>query len=89
MNGLGHHARAMRDHRFTRRHASEYVDGELPEAGRRRVERHTEICPGCRRLVETLKRTVTAVRALGDKPRPGLSDRIIGRLREQEINGAP
>jgi len=83
MNGPLFHARAMRDHRFATAHASEFLDGELPVSGHRRVERHTEICPKCRELLRTLRRTVTAVQGLRAAARPGLADRVIARLHEE------
>lgn len=55
----------MRDHRWTRSHMSPYIDRELDSRDRARVERHTEICPECRRALAALRRTVQALRRLG------------------------
>ena len=80
---LRHPMRFMRDHRFTRSHASEYLDGELDERGRRRVEVHTGICPPCRRLVESLRHTVAALRSMRGDPDGALADAVIERLRNE------
>lgn len=76
--------RFMRDHMWTRRHLSEYLDGELDSAGRARVERHVHRCPACHRLLATLRRTLEGLHALGQGPLPaeGVADSVIRRLRE-------
>lgn len=80
---------AERDHRFTQRHASEYLDGELAERGRRRVERHVAICPQCRQVLDSLRRTIAAMRALRDRPPPGLAERTVRRLRQEDATPYP
>ena len=57
--------RFMRDHRWTQDHLSSYIDRDLEAGGRARVDRHTELCPECRRALARLKRTVQALRRLG------------------------
>ncbi len=82
---LRHPLRFHRDHRFTMEHASEYLDGELPEPDCRRVDQHTGVCPGCRRLVESLRRTIAGLAGLRE-PRPGGEDvaaGVIARLRNK------
>ena len=74
------HRRFMRDHRWTHAHLSQYVDRELDAAGRRRVEEHVGLCPQCRRVLATLRRTLRELRELGAPPRPDLADGIIERL---------
>jgi anti-sigma factor RsiW len=71
----------MVDHRFTRVHASEYLDGELSEDGRRRVERHTSACPQCRALLASLRRMLDTLPRLAATPAPSLADGVIERLR--------
>lgn len=75
------HRRFMRDHRFVQARMSRYVDQELPSRERRRVEEHVGVCPQCRHVLATLKRTVEGLRGLGAEQRPGLADGIIERLR--------
>ncbi len=71
----------MLNHRFTRARASDYLEGELGARGRRRVERHTHLCPSCHRLIEGLRTTLAALRGLRPQPRTGLADGVIDRLR--------
>jgi anti-sigma factor RsiW len=80
---LRHPIRFMGDHRFTMSHASEYLDGELDERGRRRIETHTAICAPCRRLVESLRRTVAALRGLQSDSDAAVADAVIERLRNE------
>lgn len=47
---------------------SAYLDGELGSGSRARMERHTEACAQCRRLLEGLRRMLVALRGL---PAPG------------------
>jgi anti-sigma factor RsiW len=73
--------RFVLDHRFTRASASDYLDGELAPPGRRRVERHLSVCPRCRRLIETLRRTLVALGELRDERRPDVTEGLLDRLR--------
>ncbi len=72
--------RFMREHRWTHAHLSDYVDRELDDTGRERVEEHVGLCPQCRRVLATLRRTVRELRELGAPRRPDLADAIIDRL---------
>jgi anti-sigma factor RsiW len=76
----------MRDHLWTRRHVADYLDGELEGDAKQRLERHTHLCPKCRRMVATLLRTLEGLRGLRERPpgsAPRISDSVIARLREQ------
>jgi anti-sigma factor RsiW len=73
--------RFVRDHRFAHAHASDYLDGELGPAERRRVERHTSVCPKCRQALESLRRTLTALRGLRSERRDDVAAGVIDRLR--------
>lgn len=73
--------RQMVDHRFTNAHASEYLDGELSQGGRKRVERHTSVCPRCRALVASLRRMIETLSAVGARRRRGVADGVLERLR--------
>jgi anti-sigma factor RsiW len=76
--------RFYREHRWTHEHLSEYLDGELSEAERERVEEHTSLCPHCRRVLATLRRTLEGLRILGSRPAAsGVSDAVIERLRRE------
>jgi anti-sigma factor RsiW len=75
--------RFYRDHRWTRRHLSEYLDGELDAAGRARVEHHAHDCPDCWRLLDTLKRTLAGLMGLREDAGEGIADSVILRLRAE------
>ncbi len=70
----------MVDHRFTKAHASGYLDDDLSPAGRRRVERHTSVCPQCRELLASLRRMLDGLGGLGGPPRPGTVDGVVERI---------
>jgi anti-sigma factor RsiW len=71
------------DHRYTKAHASEYLDGELSEAGRRRVQRHVSVCPGCRKLLASLRRMIDTLPGLAAAPRISVADGALERLRRE------
>lgn len=56
---------------------SDYLDGELDAATRRRVEEHLVLCPPCRVYVEQVRETV---RALGRLPEDGLPEHAVEEL---------
>ncbi len=73
----------MVDHRFTKAHASEYLDGELPQAERERVERHASVCPKCRALLASLRRMIETLPGLAAQPQPSVADGVLERLRRE------
>ena len=73
--------RYMREHRWTHAHLSEYLDDELSAAERERVEDHVGMCPHCRRVLHTLKRTLESLMNLSPEPRRDVADGVIDRLR--------
>ncbi len=75
--------RYMREHRWTHGHLSEYVDEELRPADVARVEAHVGICPHCRRVLATLRRTLDGLRSLREEPALGVADSVIDRLRHE------
>jgi anti-sigma factor RsiW len=77
------HRRYMREHRWTHAHLSEYLDQDLDEEERARVEGHVGVCPQCRRVLATLKRTLEGLRGLPADSRPDLADAVIERLRSE------
>lgn len=83
---LRHPLRFQRDHRLTRRASSAYLDGELNDQERARIEQHTHVCPGCARMIVSLRRTLTALGALRETETSGegmVADRVLRRLREE------
>lgn len=75
--------RFMREHDWTHEHLSAYLDGALPGPDRERLEEHVGMCPQCRRVLATLRKTVTGLAELmRPTPPPGLADSVINRLRD-------
>jgi anti-sigma factor RsiW len=75
--------RFMRDHHWTQKHLSDYLDGELPPRERERVEEHVHWCPECRRALETLRRTLKGLMDLRATPGESIAPGIIDRLRRE------
>jgi anti-sigma factor RsiW len=71
----------MREHRWTHAHLSDYLDDDLSAAERERVEDHVGVCPHCRRVLRTLKRTLQSLMDLSPDQRPDVADGVIDRLR--------
>lgn len=77
--------RFMREHRWTSARMSAYLDRELSERERHRLEAHAGICPECKRMLATLRKTLEGLRDLSrdSSPPTGLADSVIERLRGQ------
>jgi len=52
---------------------SEYVDGEMPESARERIERHLAECDDCEGLLGSLRGIVGGLAALRRERREGAS----------------
>jgi anti-sigma factor RsiW len=68
MSETQNRARFERAHRWAPGQMSAYLDGELAENLRARMERHLGECAECRRLLASLKRTIER---LGSLAAPG------------------
>lgn len=75
--------RFMREHDWTHAHLSEYIDEQLAPDERRRLEAHVGVCPQCRRVLATLRRTVESLMGLGVEQQPSIADGVIQRLRRE------
>ena len=75
--------RYMREHRWTHARLSDYLDRELGSTERARVEEHVSVCPHCRRVLATLRRTLEGLGALRVAHAPGVADGVIERLRDE------
>ncbi|MBV9425310.1 MAG: zf-HC2 domain-containing protein [Solirubrobacterales bacterium] len=64
MSTVLYRLRVRRDHRWAPGHMSAYLDGELSEPSRARIERHSSECPECRWVLKSLARTVTILRRM-------------------------
>jgi anti-sigma factor RsiW len=73
--------RYMREHHWTHAHLSDYLDQDLTDAERERVEDHLSMCPHCRRVLRTLRRTLESLMELPPEPRPSVAEGVIDRLR--------
>lgn len=73
----------MREHRWTHAHLSEYLDEELESEDVARVSDHIGVCPQCRRVLATLRRTLERLRSLPTEAHPGVADGVIARLRDE------
>ena len=66
---------------------SEYVDGELSESGRERLERHIHDCHHCRQLLANLRQLVDTLRGLGSRPAEGadpeVADEVLAGFRRR------
>jgi len=80
---LLHRRRFMREHEWTHAHLSDYLDGDLSRADRDRVEEHVGMCPQCRRVLRTLRRTLEKLMDLPLEPRPRVAEGVIERLRRE------
>ena len=86
MNPMARHPlRFVRDHRFTRSHASDFLDGDLDAQEQRRVSEHAGMCPPCRHLLASLRATISSLGRLRDaEPGAGeVSGSVIARLRDE------
>ena len=83
MARLADRLRFARDHRWTPRHASDYIDGDLSPEARRRVERHTGACPECHALVDALGSMVVALGGIGRERGDAAARAILVRVREE------
>jgi anti-sigma factor RsiW len=75
--------RYMREHNWTHAHLSDYLDDHLSPDERERLEDHVSICPHCRRVLRTLRRTLESLMDLRGERRPGLADSVVERLRKE------
>ncbi len=71
------------DHRWSRRRAFAYLDGELTPRRRRRLEAHAAICPECGPMLRSLKLTLFELRALRRRPHSEVAEGVVERLRAE------
>jgi anti-sigma factor RsiW len=62
---------------------TDYLEGRLPGAERRRVERHLKGCDGCSTYLEQARQTIRLTGRLRDEDlAPELRERLLDALRE-------
>jgi hypothetical protein len=74
-------------HQGVRDQLSEYLDGGLGEAARRRIDGHLAGCPPCAVYLETLRLTVSGVHQLqrsAPKAPRGVAARIVEQARHEQ-----
>jgi anti-sigma factor RsiW len=63
--------------------ATAYVEGALPEAEARRVERHLETCPACTEYLAQLREVAGSLGGLAGESLPAeMRDRLIAAFRD-------
>jgi anti-sigma factor RsiW len=73
------------DHRWSRRHLSEFIDGELSARDRRRLEAHASVCPECGRMRRTLAVLVHELRRLAARRSNGsVAPAVVERIRRED-----
>jgi anti-sigma factor RsiW len=83
IRSLWHRRRFMREHRWTHAHLSDYLDDELVDDDRTRVETHMGRCPECRRVLAGLRKTLAALMALRADADVDVVSGVIARLRSE------
>jgi anti-sigma factor RsiW len=71
------------EHRWARRHLSDYIDDDLGPAQRRRVERHARGCPECGPLLRSLSLVVDVLRRLPRPQRRSVTPAVMAGLRRE------
>jgi anti-sigma factor RsiW len=62
---------------------TDYMEGVLPEAEARRLERHLDTCPGCTEYLQQLRTIAGSLRGLTDESFPAeIRDGLIADFRE-------
>jgi anti-sigma factor RsiW len=75
--------RFMRDHHFTGTRMSDYLDGDLRPDERARLEEHVHWCPECRRMLQSLRRTVEGLTGLRVAAPESVAPAVVDRLRRE------
>ncbi len=79
--GIWRSFRDKRDHAWSGRHMSDYIDRDLSPADRERLKRHAEGCPECGPMLRMLVATVSALGRLGGARRGSVAAATIERIR--------
>ena len=79
--------RFARDHRWTPRHASEYLDGDLDSEGRMRVDRHTSECPECDALLKALRSMILVLGGMRGDAGQAMAAAVLAGVREELEGG--
>ena len=77
------------DHRWSQRHLSHYVEGDLNRRARRRLDRHARDCADCGRGLRALRALVYAVQGLDGLAGVRAPATIFDRVRPAAAGGPP
>ena len=77
------------DHRWSQRHLSHYVEGDLSRPARRRLDRHARDCAACAGGLRALRALVYAVRGLDGPAGVRAPATIFDRVRPAGSGGSP
>ena len=62
-----------------------YIENDLPEGEKAAIQQHLSGCPSCREELDSLSKTINAVKQLPEIEAPaGFSTRVMARVREVE-----
>jgi anti-sigma factor RsiW len=86
MRVFWHQLRFRRDHRWTPRHLSAYLDFELSASARARLRRHTAECPDCRSVLDDLRHILALLQGAQEREPladvPAIAIAVVRRLHE-------
>jgi anti-sigma factor RsiW len=74
MSHLGKRIQFRRDHRWTPKKLSAYLDGELIQRSRRRLDRHVRDCPDCGAALRSLERLLRLMSRVPPPREPHAAD---------------
>jgi anti-sigma factor RsiW len=84
MSPLWHELHFRRDHRWTPRHMSAYLDSDMSAMARARLERHTAECPECRSVLDDVRRMLVLLHSAPEPVAdvPAIASAVLRRLHE-------
>jgi anti-sigma factor RsiW len=71
------------DHRWSTGHMSEYIDGELGQGDRERIEHHVHDCPECRGLLTSLQSMVASLGSLPGRPADSVAGAVLAGVQQR------
>jgi len=82
--------RFRRDHRWSPDRMSDYIEDDLPQDERRRIERHTAECPECAQVLETLETLIVELQGVRDAAGVTVAESILRSVRARlDVPPAP